>query len=626
MIRNLLDEKKLISIIPILITIFIFLIIYFFPLPRQIGLSFRYDLGIIVIVLFPLAAIFLYPKNLFGNITTAIFVAVIFALPLSGLWASGQTEPYILFGLIPNNDALGYYQAALRFISGNIFIGASADRPMAPAFLSLLLRITDQNLQLCILIQTILCAIASIYLIRFIRNKWSTLPASIFLVLLFLFYRQFVGSVLTENAGLFFGLLGFVLLLGWCSNRQNRYLFLGVLLVTLALNTRAGAYFILLSLILITILFKKLVPRNSLLIIILGIMAGFIINISASVIYSGKIVFVGSNFLDNLYQLVTNSESWRSLTQTHPEALRTDTLKIIQIIIGEFIKDPTAILKGTGRSFSELFSLERTGAFGFLEGERIHSTKWSVMVGSLILYTLSTVGVVRESLRFRKLKDLTSIMLLFSLAGIILSAPFIFPGDYSGMRFFAATISFQIIFPVLGMKFLLEKLPLNKFFNEKEEILVRQEKTLFQLSLLFVLIILFGLLLNAFARKLPQLKQITCEENEVPVAFNLSKGSYVNILSDDEVEIEWLPDIGINRARLSSHGLSSDFSAEFELLDPPFSITSSLNYYSGLNVFLVFAPSEFNLLGNYEICAVKPKFPSLKESGFLFTHNAFKNN
>ena len=34
----------------------------------------------------------------------------VFGLALAGLWASGQSEPYVVSGLIPYNDAATYYQ------------------------------------------------------------------------------------------------------------------------------------------------------------------------------------------------------------------------------------------------------------------------------------------------------------------------------------------------------------------------------------------------------------------------------------------------------------------------------------------------------------------------------------
>ena len=615
-------RKTLHHLLPIAVITLVFLFIYLVPLPRQVGLSMRYDLTIVAALVFPLGALCLHPKGLYGDLLTALLIALLFALPLSGLWSSGQSETFILFGILPLNDAQDYHQSALRILSGQPFIGFSADRPIGPALLSIFLRLTGGNLQLTLLLQTALCALASMYLLRWLRAKWSTLPAALFLVLLFFFYRQFIGSTLTENYGLFPGLLAFGLLLYWAEKPNPRLLLMAVVLLTIALNIRAGAYLLLPALLLMAFLFRHQLPRRTFTLILLGILIGFAFNILVAGIYSQKIVLIGNNSRDVFYRLVTNSDYWYQFARDHPEIDRADTAAYTRMIVEEFRRNPAALLQGIWRSYTELFSFSRTGAFGFLEGERVHTTRWTVWAGSLVLFLLSLLGILRAWLLARKSRDLPSLILLFSLLGILLSVPFIFPGDYSGMRYFAATISFQLILPAAGLKFILERVKWFKRLDKASQPSAAEGLSLFSFSAALLAILCLGLLLNPFLPQPNEVVPFTCQADEVPVAFTVTPGSYVTILPDAQVVSTWLPIISASRARASSHGLSVYFSTEYEMLKPPLAFYSGLDHLSGRVLNLVLTPAEVARSGEQRACLVRPELTFLKSSGFLFSRQA----
>ena len=71
----------------------------------------------------------------------AAFVAggALFGLALAGLWASGQSEPYVVSGLIPYNDAATYYIDANRLLDGSLLSDSSSRRPLSNGLLGVLL-------------------------------------------------------------------------------------------------------------------------------------------------------------------------------------------------------------------------------------------------------------------------------------------------------------------------------------------------------------------------------------------------------------------------------------------------------------------------------------------------------
>ncbi len=108
---------------------------------RPLGFSLRTDFWPII----PVTALFVYlvfriPGRI-GEVSTWAVVMVLFALPLAGLWAYGHTQTSTLSGLIPLNDAKGFYMDALRLTHGTNFSFFASRRPLFAGLLSVLLAV-----------------------------------------------------------------------------------------------------------------------------------------------------------------------------------------------------------------------------------------------------------------------------------------------------------------------------------------------------------------------------------------------------------------------------------------------------------------------------------------------------
>ncbi len=215
------------------------------PIPQQLGLSVRYDFTVILIPIIGLAFLALLPAGWKGTLPGLGLVLGLFALTVSGLWTSGVSEPSILGGLMPFSDAAGYYSDARRLLEGQLFSSFSSRRPLFAGMLSALLWLTGRNLQLTIAVLVAVTGIACYLLVREVQSTHGTLAATLVMVVLFVYYRRFSGTTLTENLGFPAGALALALVWRGAGQKKRGYVFGGIFLLTLALNARAGAFFVL---------------------------------------------------------------------------------------------------------------------------------------------------------------------------------------------------------------------------------------------------------------------------------------------------------------------------------------------------------------------------------------------
>ena len=134
---------KLLYLVPIS-SVFILMLI---PFPQQIGLSFRYGFTTTIVFTFILLALVYFLKVKNGLIARASILFLLFAMPLSGLWNSGASEPSLVSGLFPYSDAGAYYSDSWRLLSGLKFQSSAINRPMFSGVLSGLITVTNQNIQ-----------------------------------------------------------------------------------------------------------------------------------------------------------------------------------------------------------------------------------------------------------------------------------------------------------------------------------------------------------------------------------------------------------------------------------------------------------------------------------------------
>ncbi len=145
------------------------------------------------------------PSGWIGTFTSFSATLILFATQLSAVWRSSAGGLFILGGLLPMSDASGYYGSALRLLEGDTFSESASYRPLSHGVLATLLGLTQQNLQVTLAILVFITAIACFLFAREVQRSHGTTAGVLVLTIIFLFYRFYIGTAMTENLGLALG-------------------------------------------------------------------------------------------------------------------------------------------------------------------------------------------------------------------------------------------------------------------------------------------------------------------------------------------------------------------------------------------------------------------------------------
>ncbi|EKD93253.1 MAG: hypothetical protein ACD_28C00194G0003, partial [uncultured bacterium] len=172
----------------------------------------------------------------------------LFFLPVFRHWC--QLPPSIdahysaLGGIIPWSDAAGYYNDSFTGLYGNTPGGMSARRPLNFVLFVARLGVTG-NLSYAILLNAGLLGISIFFLVRTVFFDCGLKTASCLLGILYGYGRWFVSTVLTETLGLTLAVLAINCFWVGIRQKKNGIFLFGFFLQVVALNARAGAFFVL---------------------------------------------------------------------------------------------------------------------------------------------------------------------------------------------------------------------------------------------------------------------------------------------------------------------------------------------------------------------------------------------
>jgi hypothetical protein len=511
------------------------------PTPRQFGLSLRYDFLIILAAIGLVVFLVLKLSGKISDLLLFIFTSFIFVLPISGLWFSGQSEQYVLGGIIPFSDARNYFMDSRRLLEGFQFVTGAARRPLFTALLTSIQWITGQNLYLTIAVLTFILVVTIYLSVLEIKSIEGPAAATFFLLLLFFYSRLLLGKTLSEMVGLPLGLLALIFLLRGPNNNRLIYLLAGLFLLSLALNARAGAFVILP---LIALWIGWIERRNSFfhwqafLIACMVFALGFVINLGIFNLYASPQTVPFGNFSNTIYGLARGGLGWTQIFTDHPETwgmpadkqasyIYSLTLEIIQ-------RKPENLIKGILSSYQVFFSLDDYyGSIGWFGGQGTIGN-----IARIVLYLLFIVGIFKCIKNFKK--PIYSLVLAASV-GIFLSIPFAPPIDSNRMRVYAATIPFFIIIPCFGVSFLLNLLPW-KFFNNQDS----QPHSLIPIYILSTALFLFMTILPLVPlqiNKHDNTPSINCPPELTQVSFRILPGNYIRIVEQESIPQDRVPEI-----------------------------------------------------------------------------------
>jgi hypothetical protein len=557
---------------------------------------------------------------------------LIFAASLAGLWASGQTEAYVISGLLPWTDATGYYSGAQRLLEGDLLSAFSARRPLFAGMLAVLLSLSGRNLQISLAIFVALAGAASYLAAKEVRRTHGAIAAATLLTFLFFFYRRFGGTTMTENLGFPLGALGFAFLWAGAFQKRLPLIYFGTFVTTLALNARAGAFFVLPAIALWAGWAFRKTQRfawRPCLLTGLAIVGGFLCNTLVFQLLAPPDAVPMANFTYSFYGLATGGSGWGQYKVDHPELLglppTEESPKLLALALEEIKNNPLNLVKGALIQYGYLFSNTWYSAYSYLRAENELIT----LLARLGAYLLAAGGI---GLTFLKRKTpLYSLMLALAI-GVLLSVPLAPPFDAYLMRAYAASIPVFAIFPALGLSYVLSYL-YQRFRKTKpsEGVLTPSSSqtqplaSLLLAGLIFLLAIPGPLWIKYTAAAHPSPK-ITCSTGQEAMLVRLNPGSYVQIIKEDVLQLDWMPEFHQGRFRLNAHNLADPGAASIlDDIEAPATFFTALDLISGRGIWVIAnsdqvppAPSVLGLCGQFETD------PKASRFNFFYTNEVKK--
>jgi hypothetical protein len=279
----------------------------------------------------------------------------------------------------------------------------------------------------------------------------------------------------------------------------------------------------------------------------------------------------------------------------------TKFLRAYQVVLQTFLSNPTGIVRGAWSEWSTFFSNSMYGVFSYMSAESPLVTR----IARLGLYALSLVGLAGCVLRRR---EAHSSLLLVSAAAVLLSVPFVPPGDSYGMRLYAACMPVIAIVPSLGLSLLLEKI-LARFpwLNHRPD-LDRRSLAAAPLALFSIFLVLL-VALSPVAVKLFFSRPVTVQARACPAGLEtltvrLDPGSYVNVYPENRFFLDRLPDFHRGRFLKGVHGLpDNELARYFDQIAAPKTFYKALDLSEFREAFLILDPALLpSRQGLFRVC------------------------
>lgn len=548
---------------------------------RPLSLSLRTGFGLVI----PAAALLVYiafrVPGRFGWTLALTATMALFAFPLAGLWASGQTQSTVISGLIPLYDAGSYYDDAVRLMDGQEFDVFSARRPLFPGLLSVLLSMTGRNLMASLAILTAVTALAACFTAKEIQHTHGAEPAVFVLLIVFLFYRAHSGVTMSENLGVALGTLGFGLLWRGILKHNMGITWLGLLATTLALNARAGAFFMLPLLTLWAGWFFREPGRRfsgkAFLIGASAVITGFALNLILTRMIAVPSGVPFANFSYTLYGLASGGESWAYVFEAHPELQfiqePEQSKRIYQLAFALIRENPWQTVQGAFFNWKMLFSNTWYNVYSYVGGEN-----WNVnLIARWGLYLLSVLGIWKW---LRNPKDPASSLVMVAIFGIFVSVPFLPPTDAYRMRPYAASIVVLGALPALGLTFLTERWKTG--ILDKPKMDSRASGGIAVYTAVLIVVALVGPVIVKSVGIPPILTRETCTSSTDFILIRFDPGTSVNIHRENREFLDWMPDFHQGQFKLNAHALPDRHLIQWaDEIEAPISIFHTFDYASG---------------------------------------------
>jgi len=249
-------------------------------------------------------------------------------VPVFTLWSTASYQLNNIGGLLPMFDAGHYYQGAEEVLHIGVMDGVNQRRPLYTLFFSVRLLITNFNFPLSVLLQAAVFGVSAFLASYAVSRTHGRVTGFVMFAVLFGLTSIFLPESLTENLGVVFGCISFVLL--WYGIFEKKYtVFLfGLFFLTMALMSRAGPMLILpIFMVVAGYLFKKDETYNWLIFSFAGLVVfiGILLNQILIWLFGDGTGTALSNFSMVLYGLAAGGKGWMQYQTDFPHLNGTET-------------------------------------------------------------------------------------------------------------------------------------------------------------------------------------------------------------------------------------------------------------------------------------------------------------
>ncbi|MCK5361815.1 MAG: hypothetical protein KAR22_02535, partial [Gammaproteobacteria bacterium] len=295
------------------------------PVPPMVLLS-HYPTVAVAVCGFVAIALLRFPirvsEGLDGKLGLFAFALILFGMPLSGMWSGGPDGVNVMVGVFPYSDAAAYEQGGRMLMEDGRLDELNSRRPLIAVLLGSLLTASHGSLQLTQATLVYLNAVAAFCAARALWASHGFPAGLLVLASLFAFYAPHLGSLLSENLGLALGSVAFALL--WCGVRAEAkwVIAVGLFALSLGLNARAGAFFVLPALIL-WITWReakgnKRVGLQTLAWTSTAAVLGFVPSVIVGAVFGADQGLLFGSFAPPLYGLVVGGKGWTQVYVDFP--------------------------------------------------------------------------------------------------------------------------------------------------------------------------------------------------------------------------------------------------------------------------------------------------------------------
>jgi hypothetical protein len=464
----------------------------------------------------------------------SVVAILLFGNALEGYWADPPKDGFISGGLIPSSDADEWVAGGYRLLENSKLSSGDQRRPVNAALHALRIFVTEGNLQDSIMLAALVAGICTLIAAIELSRNFGWIGASIFFFMSFSVIREYLPLTMTEVHGYILGALALALLLRAASVRSLGYFFVGLALLALGLNARAGPYFVLPAILIwgvVNLESNRTISIKAMICGFAGIVLGFLVPKIFLELWGAGENIQNANFAPTLYSMSVGSGRWDQAYLDFPREFfhkmqpegdiwgKKPARFLYQLALHNIWEKPLVFLS-------------------YYVGQLFYFP-WVLVWVLGVQPALGFLAAIWVSIRWR---EPLPQFIIISFVGLFLSAPFILE---VGHRTFAAVFPLTASVSAVGAGFLIRLTDVLRKSPARPRITTSTStRSLLWLGLTLLIVVGAGPVLAKWLHKPLMPESVSgCEESDVRLIFRDDTITYLNVFQDDRLDTTRAPKI-----------------------------------------------------------------------------------